>query len=53
MIYKGHVGSPLERFNSLNKEKFSTNVNRRILEDPKLDTKRDYVEYTILENFKH
>ena len=33
-IPKGHLGSPEERYTSLQAENISTNANRRILEDP-------------------
>ena len=51
-IPKGHIGSPAERYTSLQAEKFSTNANRRILEDPNQALRRDYIEYTISENFR-
>ena len=51
-IPKGHIGSPTERFTSFQAEKFSTNANRRILGDPNQALRRDYIEYTISENFR-
>ena len=49
-IPKGHQGSPEERFKSIQAEKFSTNSNRRILENNDLALRRDYLEYTIAVN---
>ena len=50
VIPRGAEGSPDERFKTVGGEKFSPRSNRRIMDDDKHASRRDYLEYTIAVN---
>ena len=49
-IPRGAEGSPAERFKTVGSDKFSPKSNRRIVDDDKHASRRDYIEYTIAVN---